>query len=96
MHLRGLILPIAAAALFLAVPKVSEANTPFIISWTAPGDDSLSGKATEYELRYSKSMITASNYASATKITGLPVPKPAGSHEMFAVRSWTTRSTTWP
>ena len=85
MHLRGLILPIAVA-LLLSQPAVSHAtNLPFTLHWTAPGDDSLAGKATSYDLRYSSNPITSTNFSSALKIPGLPVPKAAGSAESFTV-----------
>jgi hypothetical protein len=59
--------------------------TPFSIRWTAPGDDSLSGQASVYDLRYSYFPLTAANFNQATKIAGLPSPAVAGTPESFLV-----------
>ena len=55
------------------------------LSWTAPGDDGATGTATTYDIRYSTSLITAGNWASATQVTGEPSPQVAGSSESFTV-----------
>ena len=56
-----------------------------VVHWTAPGDDSLSGHATAYDLRYSLVPITAANFPVATQVAGVPAPKSAGSAESFSV-----------
>jgi hypothetical protein len=53
--------------------------------WTAPGDDSLAGRATAYDLRYSLAPITAANFALATRVSGMPAPLASGSAESFTV-----------
>jgi len=53
--------------------------------WTAPGDDSLTGRATAYDIRYSLSPITAANFLLATKVLGVPALKVAGSAESFLI-----------
>jgi hypothetical protein len=55
------------------------------LSWTAPGDDSASGTASQYDIRYSTSPITEANWNSATQISGEPTPLPAGQQQTFAV-----------
>jgi hypothetical protein len=55
------------------------------LTWTAPGDDSTSGRASQYDLRYSSSTITEANWSSATQITGEPVPSTAGTVESCTV-----------
>lgn len=55
------------------------------LRWTAPGDDGVIGRAARYDLRYSILPITANSFALATAVTGLPLPKPAGSVETFTV-----------
>jgi FlgD Ig-like domain len=55
------------------------------LHWTATGDDGTTGTATQYEMRYSLSPITAANFGSAINIPGLPAPRPAGSNETFIV-----------
>ena len=53
--------------------------------WTAPGDDSLIGCATAYDIRYSLSPITTANFLLATKVLGVPAPKVPGSAESFLI-----------
>ncbi|SYZ72524.1 hypothetical protein TRIP_C20639 [Candidatus Zixiibacteriota bacterium] len=60
-------------------------NTSIVLTWTAPGDDSLNGRATTYDIRYSTALITAANWNSATQVTGEPSPKSSGLSETFTV-----------
>jgi phosphodiesterase/alkaline phosphatase D-like protein len=55
------------------------------LSWTTPGDDSLTGTASQFDIRYSTSAITAANFASATRWTGAPVPAAPGTHQSTVV-----------
>ncbi len=52
------------------------------VKWTAPGDDSLTGSAKEYDLRVSSSAITSSNFYQATRILIDP-PLSPGSAELY-------------
>jgi hypothetical protein len=70
-------------------PAAIFSSTPFTIRWTAPGDDSLAGRASVYDLRYSTVPINAANYSLATRITGLPLPAVAGVQESFVVSGLT-------
>ena len=63
------------------------------LSWTAPGDDGVTGTATTYDVRYSTSTITAGNWASATQATAEPAPSVAGSAETFTVTGLSESST---
>ena len=64
---------------------VSQASSNSVtLTWTAPGDDSDVGTASQYDIRYSTSPITDANWDSATH-TGEPSPQPAGSTETFTV-----------
>ncbi|TSC62576.1 MAG: hypothetical protein G01um101448_27 [Parcubacteria group bacterium Gr01-1014_48] len=58
--------------------------------WTAPGDDGNTGAATSYDVRYSTSAITESNWASATAASGEPTPQAAGLSESFTIGSLTS------
>jgi hypothetical protein len=50
------------------------------LSWAATGDDSLTGIAHHYELRWSASPITAANFAAATLVaSGVPSPAAPGT-----------------
>ena len=55
------------------------------LSWTAPGDDGNTGTASSYDIRYSTSTITSSNWSSATQVSGEPTPSSAGSSESMTV-----------
>jgi chitodextrinase len=74
-----------ASAKDLSGPSASVTYTSVDLTWTAPGDDGNTGQARGYELRYSTSNITASNWDAAAPVTGLPTPKPAGNKETFKV-----------
>ena len=80
---------IASAALIgvqlLAVDTAAADDWTIPISWTAPGDDSTVGTASEYDVRYSKNPITEDNWNFATQATGEPAPKSAGSTESFLI-----------
>ncbi len=55
------------------------------LSWTAPGDDGTTGTASSYDVRYATVPIDESNWASATQVTGEPLPSVAGSSESMSV-----------
>lgn len=63
----------------LTVTNVTENGVT--ISWIAPGDDGTQGMATAYDLRYSTSPITTTNFSLATPILDVSAPLPAGSSE---------------
>lgn len=71
-----------AANLFLADPLAAASVT---LRWTAPGDDGTSGTARQYDIRYSLSPITESNWNSAIQVAGEPTPQPAGNLESCVV-----------
>ena len=64
------------------------------LTWTAPGDDDNTGTATTYDIRYSTSLITEANWATATQVSGEPSPAIAGSAEAMTV-SGLSPSTTY-
>lgn len=51
-----------------------EPTATVVLEWTAPGDDGYQGRATRYDMRYSLTPITGSNFDRATPVPGLPVP----------------------
>jgi chitodextrinase len=65
------------------------APTAITLNWTAPGDDSLSGTAAQYDVRYSTSLITSANFAAASQATGETAPKAPGQSETFTVTGLT-------
>src|SRR5690606_4597476 len=48
------------------------------VLWTATGDDGTTGRATQYDMRYSTAPITEGNWNSATQVQGEPAPLNAG------------------
>lgn len=55
------------------------------LTWTATGNDGLSGTAFLYDIRYSFEPINAENFDLATEIENEPAPALAGSLESFKV-----------
>ncbi|MFH1219248.1 MAG: S8 family serine peptidase [Candidatus Eisenbacteria bacterium] len=55
------------------------------LTWTAVGDDGLTGTASSYDVRYSTSVITGANFSSATKAGGTPDPAEAGTPQAMTV-----------
>lgn len=75
---------IRPAALVVAVGTLTD-NT-VALSWSATGDDSLSGAAARYEVRWSTTQITAGNWASAVLVAaGVPVPAAPGTTQGVTV-----------
>ncbi|MCC6544407.1 MAG: fibronectin type III domain-containing protein [Nitrospirae bacterium] len=67
-------------------------TTSFKVSWTAPGDDGVSGTATSYDLRYSTSPITDNNFLQNPRVSSckagesnLGKPKSAGNSESCTI-----------
>jgi hypothetical protein len=79
----------AAFVSLVGVVSVADAQTgtwnSVTLSWTTPGDDSLIGTASQFDIRYSTSAITAANFGSATRWTGAPSPAAAGTHQSTVV-----------
>ncbi len=59
------------------------ASSSCSLSWTSPGDDGSTGTATQYDIRYSTSTITSTNWNSATQATGEPNPLISGTTQTF-------------
>lgn len=64
-----------------------------VLKWTAPGDDGNVRTASEYDVRYSPSPITAANWNSATPVIGEPTPQVAGTKQQFSVLGLTPGAT---
>lgn len=60
-------------------------DTTATLGWTAVGDDSLTGTATRYDIRYSTSPINANNWSSATQVSGEPSPASPGTAQSYTV-----------
>lgn len=55
------------------------------LQWTAPGDDSLTGTATRYDIRYSLFPITETNFAFCSGPSGIPRPSGPGTLQQFTI-----------
>lgn len=82
-----------APKLFLAAPSTTvsalSSATAVTLTWTAPGDDGAAGLASSYDIRYSRTPITASNFSQASAVATPPTPQPAGSTESYTVTGLT-------
>ncbi len=78
-----LIVWLAALCFFAAYDEVRADS--YTLTWTAPGDDNFTGTAAAYDLRYSTSVISAITWNTAVHVSGVPVPRTAGSRESFTV-----------
>ncbi len=59
------------------------------LRWQATGDDVDVGTATSYDIRYSRSLITADNFSAATAVSGVPVPAVANTTQNVTVSGLT-------
>ena len=81
---------ILAGLIGLPVASLAQVTpTSVTLSWTTPGDDSVSGTASQFDLRYSTSSITASNFGSATRWSGMPTPAGPGTRQTVTVTGLT-------
>ena len=62
-------------------------NGEINLSWTAPGDDGMTGQALAYEIRYSTSQIANGNWNSAIPWSTPPNPTPAGTAQSTMLTS---------
>ncbi|MGB2697722.1 MAG: S8 family serine peptidase [Candidatus Zixiibacteriota bacterium] len=67
------------------VTVINTEATRITLSWSATGDDSSTGRASYYDVRYSFSPINSSNFNSTHEAFGEPNPQSAGSTETFVV-----------
>jgi chitodextrinase len=89
-----MLLLLMAAVARPALAQVTE--TGVTLAWTAPGDDSLTGQATRYELRWSRAPInTPAEFALATPVAGVATPQPAGAAESASVTGLTPETAYW-
>ncbi len=98
MRLRSLVMfPVLMA--MVGMERAADAQTvtwnSVQLSWTTPGDDSLTGTASQFDLRYSTSAISASNFASATRWTGTPTPAAPGTRQSTTVAGLLPNTTYW-
>jgi len=71
----------------------SVTSTTVVLGWTAPGNDGNFGQAASYDIRYSTSTITDTNWTLATQAIGVPAPLPAGTVQLFTVDGLSSSTT---
>src|SRR5262245_41180965 len=69
-----------------AAPLHADAGAAVTLRWTSPGDDSLTGTARFYDLRYSVLPITTLSFYTTTWAVGVPAPALAGTQQAFTVK----------
>lgn len=79
----------------IAMTITGQTDSTVTVQWTAVGDDSLTGVATSYDLRYATSAINAGNYTSALTVTGEPAPGTPGTVQSFTVRNLSRQVAYW-
>jgi hypothetical protein len=95
MRLRSLAVVLALAGPVM-MSGIAHAQTASVqLSWTAPGDDGMTGTASQYDLRYSTAVITAGNFASATRWVGTPTPAAPGTTQSTTVTGLVGNTTYW-
>lgn len=58
----------------------------YLLTWTARGDDGVLGNASVYDVRYrTDAVVTEANWATATRVSDVPPPKPTGETESLIV-----------
>jgi len=75
-------LPTGVEARVLAIKSTSTSVT---LQWDAPGDNGADGTASQYDFRYSTSIITEANWNLATQITNEPTPLSAGTSQTVVI-----------
>jgi len=92
ISMKARLLAIAIACVFVGAAVPAQAQTTWnsvTLSWTTPGDDSLSGTASQFDVRFSTSPITAANFAAATRFLGTPTPTGPGTTQNVVVTGLT-------
>ncbi|MEJ2719692.1 MAG: fibronectin type III domain-containing protein [bacterium] len=69
---------------------VASDETSFELTWTAPGDDGMSGTASQYDIRYwTRPILDDASWAEATPAGSTPSPKAPGETEVVTVTGLT-------
>jgi fibronectin type 3 domain-containing protein len=87
VSLAPLVLPGTILNLTASTPSTS----PITLSWTAPVTGNVAGTS-NYDIRYSTTPITESNWSSATQLLGEPVRESAGTSQTVVVDGLTANT----
>ena len=61
--------------------KTGKTAHALTLTFTAPGDDFMVGRATRYDVRWSRHRITNGNFRRAHRIRGVALPAPGGTNQ---------------
>lgn len=85
MSLHRILVILAAVTILNSVWVASSRAASVTLIWTAPGEDSLVGRAARYDLRYSAQMITPQTFLQATEAPGMPLPATPGTRQSYVL-----------
>jgi hypothetical protein len=85
LSLHRILVILAAITILSSAWVVSSRADSVTLAWTAPGEDSLYGRASRYDLRYSAQMITPQNFLQATAAPAMPSPGPPGTAQSYVL-----------
>ena len=90
MSLRLAFTTLVALASFAFIGVTAALAGSVTLSWTTPGDDSLTGRASRFDVRYSIQAITPANFSQATAAGSLPNPSTPGSTQSTRIDGLTS------
>jgi chitodextrinase len=73
----------------------TQTDSSITLTWTAPGDDRLSGTAAVYDVRYARHTLTTFTWDSAAVAASPPIPQPAGGRESMTVNGLQADADYW-
>ncbi|MFH2048878.1 MAG: fibronectin type III domain-containing protein [bacterium] len=78
---------LTASPSYAGLAAASNSSNSVTLTWTAPGDDNNVGTASQYDIRYSTSVINDANWGSVSQVSNEPNPQIAGTAEFFVVEN---------
>jgi hypothetical protein len=85
LSLQRILVILAAVTIMNYTGVASSRADSVILTWTAPGEDSLVGRAARYDLRYSAQMITPQTFLQATEALDMPLPATPGTRQSYVL-----------
>jgi peptidoglycan hydrolase-like protein with peptidoglycan-binding domain/phosphodiesterase/alkaline phosphatase D-like protein len=79
--------PNAVANLAVTAGSITQTSAGF--TWTSPSDLPSGGTVASYDIRYSTSVITTSNWSTRTQVTGEPTPATPGASQSYTIAGLT-------
>ncbi len=83
LSLHRILVILAAVTTLSSAWATSSRAGSVMLTWIAPGEDSLMGRAARYDLRYSVRMITSENFLQATAAANMPLPASPGTRQSY-------------